>query len=73
MEDLFQLKKIINPLFGENALIKLVEGSLEECVEKKELWQVMGPIKNLPLDYWSNQMFKVIGDHFGGLENIASD
>ena len=29
-------------------------------------------IKNLPLDYWSNQTFKVIGDHFGGLKNIAS-
>ena len=30
-------------------------------------------IKNLPLDYWSNQTLKIIGDHFGGLENIASE
>ena len=30
-------------------------------------------IKNLPLDYWSNQTFKVIEDHFGGLENVASE
>ena len=27
----------------------------------------------LPLDYWSNQMFKVIGDHFGGLETITTE
>ena len=30
-------------------------------------------LKNLPLDYWSNQTFKVIGDHSGGLENIVSE
>ena len=100
MEDLFQSKIIINPLFVENALIKLDEGSLKEFVGKEAVWQVMGPfplkfekwskskhsrpsiiegyggwikIKTLPLDYWSNQTFKVIGDHFGGLENIASE
>ena len=27
--------------------------------------------KNLPLDYWCNKTFEVIGAHFGGLENIA--
>ena len=85
---------------AENALIKLVEGSLEDFVGKEELWWVMGPfhlkfekwskrkhsrpsilegyggwikIENLPLDYWSNQTFKVIRDHIGGLENIASE
>ena len=30
-------------------------------------------IKNLPLDYWCNKTFEVIGAHFGGLENIAAE
>ena len=30
-------------------------------------------IKNLPLNYWCRSTFVVIGDHFGGLTNIASE
>ena len=30
-------------------------------------------VKNLPLDYWCRRVFEVIGDHFGGLERIASE
>ena len=29
-------------------------------------------MKNLPLDFWSRSIFKAIGDHFGGLKEIAS-
>ena len=28
-------------------------------------------IKNLPLDYGCRKTFEIIGDHFGGLENIV--
>ena len=30
-------------------------------------------VKNLPLDYWSDQTFEVTGDHFGGLENFTTE
>lgn len=30
-------------------------------------------IKNLPLDYWCRKTFEVIGNYFGGLEDIATE
>lgn len=30
-------------------------------------------IRNLPLDYWCKKTFEAIGEHFGGLENIATE
>ena len=30
-------------------------------------------VKNLPLDFWCRSIFEVIGDHFGGLIEIATE
>lgn len=39
LEEWFNSKLIINPLFAENALIKLDQGSIEDFIEKPEKWQ----------------------------------
>lgn len=43
LEEWFNSKLIINPLFAENALIKLDQGSIEDFIEKPEKWQELGP------------------------------
>lgn len=43
LEDLFQTKVIINPMFAENALIKLEDVTLEDFIEELGKWQAMGP------------------------------
>lgn len=94
----FQAKIVINPLFHENALISLDQGSIKDIINEEGKWQVMGSfhlkfdkwdkhkhsrllvtkgfgwlkIKNRPLHYRCRKTFEVIGEHSGGLENIAT-
>ena len=52
MEDLFQTEVILNPLFVENALIKLEVGTLEDFIEELGKWQVMGHF-HLMFEKWN--------------------
>lgn len=52
----------------------------EQWDKLKHIWPIVmegfggwSKVKNLPLDYWYRRISEVIGDHFWGLERIASE
>lgn len=98
LEKNFQIIIVINPLYDDNALISLDQGSLSELIGVEGKWHTWGnfhlkfekwdnmkhnrplvlkeyggwlKVKNLLVDLWCRSIFEPIGDHFGGLTDIA--
>lgn len=75
--ELFQTKVIINPLFDENALIKIDQGNLEEMIEAPRKWKEFGPY-HLLFNRWNKLLRSrpLIVKGFGGwikIKNLPLD
>ncbi|KAA0047189.1 hypothetical protein E5676_scaffold1280G00090 [Cucumis melo var. makuwa] len=56
LENYFQAKIVINPLFDENALINLDEGSIKDLICNEGKWQVLGSFY-LKFEKWDKHKY----------------
>lgn len=73
LETVLQVNFIINPLFDENALINLDQGSIKEQIRGEGVWQLMGSF-HLKFEKWDKNKYNrlAITKRFGGWLKISN-
>lgn len=73
LEEIFKAKIIINPLFADNALIKIDQGRLEELIETPGKWHEFGP-SHLLFEKWNKDQHSrpLVTKGFGGWISIKN-
>ena len=71
LENYFQAKIVINPLFGENAFISIDQDSIKDSICEEGKWQAMGSF-HLKFEKWNKLKHFISNLKSGTNLNISS-